>query len=268
MAKRFSILFFSVLAIVCILFYLGYKSQYAKNVSTETVSSEFEYPKFYEKSLKSLPDSVKLQLVAAGKIAVDSLRLTQLSHIWESSGNLLVSANYDMEYAEKFPGKNSWLQAGKKYYNAAAYSSDSLLQREAAVNAKSAFEKVLKSDPENLEAKNALGILYVQVENNIMKGVLMLKEILTKDSNNSQAIYSLGMLSIQSGQLDKAEQRFYKLTLLQPFNPDYYYYLADVYAREGKTEKAIQTYETCKTLVKEERSKKDIDNIIQKLKKL
>jgi len=74
------------------------------------------------------------------------------------------------------------------------------------------------------------------------------------------------MLSVQSGQLDKAIIRFKKLISLQPFNPEYYYYLADVYSKAGQKEQAIKTYETCKSLLKDEQAKKDIDNIINQLK--
>ena len=101
-----------------------------------------------------------------------------------------------------------------------------------------------------------------------MKGVSLLKEVVATDSNNVQAIFTLGMLSIQSSQFEKAQERFEKLIKLEPFNPEYYFYLGEVYAKSGNVAKAIKTYETCKTLVTDKEAKKEIDQIINKLNKL
>jgi DNA-binding SARP family transcriptional activator len=58
------------------------------------------------------------------------------------------------------------------------------------------------------------------------------------------------------------------LIKLEPFNPEYYFYLGEVYAKSGNVAKAIKTYETCKTLVTDKEAKKEIDQIINKLNKL
>jgi ABC-type lipoprotein release transport system permease subunit len=72
----------------------------------------------------------------------------------------------------------------------------------------------------------------------------------------------------QSSQFEKAQERFEKLIKLEPFNPEYYFYLGEVYAKSGNVAKAIKTYETCKTLVTDKEAKKEIDQIINKLNKL
>ena len=61
----------------------------------------------------------------------------------------------------------------------------------------------------------------VQATGGIMEGVGKFKRVLELDSNNIEALYSLGILSIQSNQLKKAKDRFKKLILLQPQNQEY-----------------------------------------------
>ena len=41
-----------------------------------------------------------------------------------------------------------------------------------------------------------------------MKGITLLKEVLEEDENNTEALYYLGVFSIQSGQFDKGIGRF------------------------------------------------------------
>ena len=53
------------------------------------------------------------------------------------------------------------------------------------------------------------------------EGIMKLLAVTNKDSNNIRAIYYLGIFSLESGQLQKAEKRFEKLVSLQPQNEEY-----------------------------------------------
>ena len=68
----------------------------------------------------------------------------------------------------------------------------------------------------------------------IMEGVTKYKRVLELDSNNIEATYQLGLLSIQSNQLEKAEIRFKKLILLQPENQEYKNLYDDIQKKLGK----------------------------------
>jgi tetratricopeptide (TPR) repeat protein len=258
----------SALVIVSILFYLGFKTSSVKKNDTEAPAAlpEFNFQSYLNESKNRIPEELKGRILLLEEKKSDQESLVTLSRIWDSLNYPAISAQYALELAEVQPDENNWYVAGSKFYTVASMSNDSSLQQLAASNAQKAFEKVLQLNPNNLDAKNALGILYIQVNNDVMKGVGMLKEVVSKDSNNLQAIFTLGMLSIQSGQLDKAEQRFKKLISLQPFNAEYYYYLAEVYGKLGQKEKAIKTYETCKSLLKDNESKKEIESLIKQLK--
>ncbi|MEI6594081.1 MAG: tetratricopeptide repeat protein [Bacteroidota bacterium] len=257
----------AALLLVFILFYLGYQSSTVKKTGeVATTLSSFNFQTYLEQSKSKIPAEIKGRIILLEEHKSDQANLMNLSRIWDSLKFPFISAQYLFDIAQSQPDEHNWQVAGTKFYDVASFTKDSSMQMVAATNAKNAFEKVLLLNPDNLDAKNALGILYIQVSNDIMKGVQILKEVVAKDSNNLQAIFSLGMLSIQSGQLDKAILRFKKLISLQPFNPEYYYYLADLYAKTGQKEQAIHTYETCKTLLKDKQAKKDIDNIINQLK--
>jgi len=55
----------------------------------------------------------------------------------------------------------------------------------------------------------------------MQQGVMKLRQIENEDSTNERAIYNLAILSVESGQLEKAKIRFKKLILLQPSNEEY-----------------------------------------------
>lgn len=60
------------------------------------------------------------------------------------------------------------------------------------------------------------------------EGIMKLRAVTERDSNNVAAIYQLGIMSIESGQTEKAVKRFEKLLLLQPENQEYKKILADL----------------------------------------
>lgn len=255
------------LIIVSVLFYLGYKTPYGTKPEGETIAaSTFNFRSFLEESKIRLPANLKGRINGLENQNNNEEDLLSLSRIWDSLRIPFISAHYAFEVARLQPNEDNWQFAGTKFYTAASFSNDSVMQVAAAQKAITAFENVLSLDSLNLDAKNALAILYIQINKDIMKGVGMLKQVVSRDSNNLQAIFTLGMLSIQSGQLDKAEQRFSKLIALQPFNPDYYYYLAEVYGKQGLKDKAIKTYETCKSLLKDKKAKEEIEVLINQLK--
>jgi cytochrome c-type biogenesis protein CcmH/NrfG len=117
-----------------------------------------------------------------------------------------------------------------------------------------------------MEAKNSLAVCYIRNDLDIMKGVQILKDITKRDSTNIQANYTLGMLSMRSGQMDKAAQRFETLTKLDPMNPEFYYFLGQCYVSLENKNQAILAFETFQKLVPDEEAKKNIESTILNLK--
>jgi tetratricopeptide (TPR) repeat protein len=262
------ILIGTTLALAATLFYLGYKTSSARTTGAATKASaaqEFDFNTYLTERTAALPQPLREQVSADG---AEKEQLLTKARLWDSTGNKLISAHYCMEVAESSPDETNWHFAGTKFYEVASSTEDTLIQVYAAGEAEKAFRKVLELNPKNADAKNALAIIEVQIHQDVMKGVGLLKEVVAQDSNNVQAIFTLGMLSIRSGQLDKAEQRFKKLTTLEPFNAEYYFYLGDIYSKAGKKKEAIETFQTCQTLVKDANARKEIQTLINQLKTL
>jgi len=66
-----------------------------------------------------------------------------------------------------------------------------------------------------------------------MEGIPELLQIVKIDSNHIPTLYTLGLMGIESGQYDKALQRFEKLISLQPFNAELYLYVGEIYLKKG-----------------------------------
>jgi tetratricopeptide (TPR) repeat protein len=263
------VLFVIVIGIVAFLFVKGFKSPTGSVGQATAVSAHtFDIDQYILDEKNELPLPLKERVNALEKESKTIKGLQNLIVLWDSLNNQLVSAHYMEMYAEMEPTEKNWFATGSKYYTFASLSNDSVMIGEAASKAKVAFEKVMKLNPDNLDAQTAMAAIIVQIDQDVMKGVGLLKDVVAKDSNNVQAIFTLGMLSIQSNQFEKAKERFEKLITLQPFNPEYYFYLGEVYAKSGETEKAIKTYETCRTLLKDEAAKKEIESLINKLKNI
>jgi tetratricopeptide (TPR) repeat protein len=264
------VLFIVVIGVVAYLFTKGYKTPNGSVGQSSSMMSAhtFQMEEYIHERKKELAQPLQERVSLLEAESKSTVGLQNIIVLWDSLNNQLISAHYMEQYAIMEPTEKNWFAAGSKYYAFASMSSDSVMIAEAASKAKMAFEKVMKLNPNNLDAQTAMAAIIVQVDQDVMKGVGLLKDVVAKDSNNVQAIFTLGMLSIQSGQFDKAKERFVKLTTLQPFNPEYYFYLGEVYAKSGDTQNAIKTYETCKTLLKDDAAKKEIESLINKLKNI
>lgn len=83
-----------------------------------------------------------------------------------------------------------------------------------------------------------------------MQTILKLRDLADKQPDNVEAQYHLGLFSWQTGQFDKAMDRFRKVIALDAKGyPDAYAYLGQAYATLDSTDKAIAALETYKTLV-------------------
>tara|TARA_B000000460_G_C21171443_1_gene245635 strand:- start:16 stop:465 length:450 start_codon:yes stop_codon:yes gene_type:complete len=71
-----------------------------------------------------------------------------------------------------------------------------------------------------------------------MQAVLTIRNIAEEHPENLKAQYTLGMLSIQSGQYDKAIGRFEKVLQIDSTQADAYSFLAQAYTQLGDTASA------------------------------
>ncbi|WP_425389703.1 tetratricopeptide repeat protein [Ekhidna sp.] len=170
-------------------------------------------------------------------------QINELRRLVEEEGNIDKKANFAhslarryldygivdsaARYAERIHG---WSEgpselAADIYFTAYERSQGPDQAKEYALKAREVLQNLLDKDPDNLVVKNRLAMTMV-VSENPMAGINMLREILVVDETNRQAILNLGLLAIQSGQFDRARERFEKLVSLNPADHEAKLYLA------------------------------------------
>lgn len=75
-----------------------------------------------------------------------------------------------------------------------------------------------------------------QNSEDVMAGVMELREILKQDSNHIASLEIMAELSLSSGQLDKAMERYEKLISLQPENQEYRERFRQICLQSGRTD--------------------------------
>lgn len=161
----------------------------------------------------------------------------------------------------------TWLKASNRYTNAINFSNNPGEKNFLIEKGKTTARMVLTADAGNMDAQNLLAqcIIY-QSDDSIMTVVPILKGIESRDSTNIAAIYNLAMLSMKSGQTDKAEARFRKLIRLEPMNAENYFRLAEIMEAGGKIDVALQQLEICKSLLNSPAQIKAVEDKIKDLK--
>ena len=165
-----------------------------------------------------------------------------LAKAYKSVGKLDSLAKYQEIKAIEIPSFENFLLAGDGYYEAFNFAVDQSKRNYLAEKAQKYFSRVLDESSSMLDVKAKLAMTYV-VGSNPMQGITMLREIIEQDPENQLAIYNLGMLSITSGQMDKAIVHFAQLSELDPENPEAYFYLGYCLMELGKTLEAKPNFE-------------------------
>jgi tetratricopeptide (TPR) repeat protein len=147
------------------------------------------------------------------------------------------AAHYTGLFAELFPNIVAFNLAGDAYYEAFGFALDAQKSAALASEARKFYQLILERDPSRLDIRTKLGMTYVSSDNP-MQGITMIREVLKEDPDNEFAIFNLGLLSMQSGQLDKARERFEQLLKLNPDDTRAMFYLALSFYELGRKDEA------------------------------
>lgn len=124
-------------------------------------------------------------------------------------------------YFEKIAQNQStienWSNVGDAYYQGFNLALNPANMEFLVERSRVAYNKVLAIQPGNLHAKTNLAMSYVGSDSP-MKTITMLREVLEQEPNYIPAIMSLGGLSMQSNQYDKAASRFQNVLKIDPSN--------------------------------------------------
>lgn len=171
-------------------------------------------------------------------------------------------------FAEKaatfFNTEESWFKAGDSYYQAYTFALNANKQGNLGEKAREQFQKVLDINPKNLEAKTKMGMTYLSTAP--MQGVAMLKEVLEADPKNELALFNMGMLSIQSGQDEKAVNWLSQLVAVNPMHTQGTLLLGLAYMNTGDKKKAKEQFEKVKDMDKDPAVQATVDSYLKDLK--
>ena len=119
-------------------------------------------------------------------------------------------------------------------------------------------------DPSKAKTAEAVALVNGQ---DPMRGIMMLREIVQEDPANAEAHWHLGLFSVQSGQWDKALDRFKKVRDLDEAGfPDVWFYLGRTYATMDSTDQAIACFTKYKTLTQDTAIINGVDRFLIELK--
>lgn len=211
----------------------------------------------------------KLEADLAKATAPTAGLYSKLSAFWRDSAKMFEPyAYYNAEAAKLENSEKSLTFAARLLITDLTEEKDPLRQNFYAANAKVLFEKALQLNPDNDSSKIGLGLCYMfgRISDNPMEGILPIRAIAEKNPDNLYAQKVLALGGLQSGQVDKAIERFNIILAKQPGNIEILFRLADVYEQRHEEPKAIALYTRIKSLGVSADIKRDIDERIAQLK--
>jgi tetratricopeptide (TPR) repeat protein len=160
-----------------------------------------------------------------------------LAKCYKIVGKLDSLAKYTEVKAIEIPSIENFIIAGDGYYEAFNFAVDQSKRNLLAAKAQEYYKRVLDENSSLLDVKSKLAMTYIAGANP-MQGITMLREVIAIDPNNEMAIYNLGMLSITSGQYDKAIERFSRLVELNGDSPEANFYMGYCLFELGKKDES------------------------------
>jgi tetratricopeptide (TPR) repeat protein len=194
----------------------------------------------------------------------------KLAGFWKDSAHLLLPYSYYSGMAAKLENSEKSLTfAAHNFLEGLRRQSDPSLKKWMATEAKELFEKALKINPENDSTKVGLGSCYLfgQISENPLTGIQLIREVADRDPRNAYAQLMLGIGGLESGQFDKAIERFTKVLAVDPKQLEAILGLAECYERKGDKANAVKWYTEGRKYFTESEILQEIDARIDLLKK-
>ena len=208
-----------------------------------------------ERELEAVTDSVLMAPL-----------MSRLAQIWQEHRELPLAAWYHAEAAKLENSEKKLNFAGQFFLQLMQHAGSHDMQAWEAEQAIDCFQRALRINPDNDTIRLALAAGYIEGTGETMEGVQVLLGITRKDPDHIPANLMLGRLALQSGQLDKAVERYETVLRQEPANTEALYFLAETYKGKGDKEKAIALFEECKKIVNKPEFTRDIDQYINSFK--
>lgn len=171
--------------------------------------------------------------------------LEKLSGAWFQLGEPALAGGYAEKIADKKNDEDSWAITGTTYALGIKKYSERDMKDFCQKRAIKALNNAISINPDNSQHRINLALCYVDLplEKDPMKGILMLRDLLDKNPEDVGVLTQLGVLSIRTGQYEKAVERLGKAFSVQPENKQVLRLLASAYRGMGDISNA-EKYET------------------------
>ncbi|WP_162428443.1 tetratricopeptide repeat protein [Pontibacter pudoricolor] len=194
-----------------------------------------------------------------------TLLATELAEAYTAVAKFDSAGYYFETVAEARPGERIFKKAGDSYFSAFTYAATQERAAEMGAKARTMYEKVLKNNPADLDAKTNVAMTYI-ASASPMQGITMLREVIATDPDNEKALFNLGILSVQTKQYDKALGHFEKLVEVNPEHVEGNFYLAVSLAETGQNERAKTLFNKVKTMKDDPALAASVDEYLARLK--
>ncbi len=187
----------------------------------------------------------------------------RMAQAFREHKQLNVAAYYQARAAKLENSEKKLNFAGQFFLDLMQQTSSPGVRAWQAQEAVACFEQSLELNPENDTARLAMAAAHIEGAGETMKGVQLLLGITRENPDHVAANLMLGRLSIQSGQFDRAIERYQTVLDQEPENTEALYFQAEAYKGLGNKEKAIALLEECKRIIGNEAFSREIDQYIQ-----
>lgn len=228
------------------------------HASQETQANEVEHGSSLSATQLEKAEELRLKLIKASTKEKSSIFADSLAELYVSVNKLDSAAKY-IELASR-----SKEDIADAYYEAFSFAITPDKANALGEKARQYYAELLQEDASRLDLKTKIAMTYVSTENP-MAGIMMLREVIEQEPTNEEALFNLGILSIQSGQHNKAIERFETLLKYHEANEQAEFYLALSYFNDGQSEKAKSLFEKIKRTSKDEQVLAAVDSYLSEL---
>jgi tetratricopeptide (TPR) repeat protein len=267
---RTRLLLIAVSAIVIWLIFLLPKSvvENESGIAADTVDSVASHIQSHAEAPAAVSASIKevrMKWSASTEKEKNAIFADSLASLYRLANRFDSAAWFAEDASKFFNNTESWNTAANDYYQAYTLALDPSKQQSYAVKAQEFYKKVLDANPEDLNVKTKMAMTYLSSKNP-MQGITMLREVLAKDPKNELALFNMGMLSIQSGQYDRAVERLEELIKINPSHIQGQLLLGIAWMNIGNKQKAKTQFEKVKEMDKDPAVQATVNSYLKDLK--
>lgn len=192
--------------------------------------------------------NMRLELATTDSAKVEEYK--NLSSSWYQNEFYGIAGYYAEEIAKINEDELSWSIAGTTYATGIKESTDQKVKDFCTQRARKAFENAISINPSNLNHKINLAVSFAEqpLQDNPMKGILMLIDLNKKYPENVSVLFQLARLGIQTGQYSKAVERIETALKIEPSNQRIICLAVEAYEKNGNIDKAEEYRQQCDLL--------------------